>query len=77
MLSGTPRTFVGATTFVVRGLTDRLSRDAVADRITSVAGVDSVTVDLDSAVVTVRASRPVDRADVVAAVEAAGFTVAP
>lgn len=77
MLPGTPRTFVGSTTFTVRGLTDNDSRDALVDGITAVGGVDSVTVDVGSGAVTVRASQVVDRADIATAVEDVGFILVP
>lgn len=77
MLPGTPRTFIGSTTFIVRGLVDDASRSAVVESVSGVDGVDAVTVDLESGVITVRAARPVDRADVATAAQAAGFSVAP
>ena len=77
MLSGTPRTFIGSTTFTVRGLTDVGSRSSLVDRITDVGGIDSVTVDLRSGAVTVTVSRPVDRADIEAAVQDSGFVLVP
>jgi copper chaperone CopZ len=52
-------------------------RDAVVAHVAAVPGVESVTVDLGSGVVSVRAARPVDGADVAAAVADAGFAVAP
>jgi hypothetical protein len=77
MLSGTPRTFVGSTTFTVRGLSGAPSRRALLGQVTAVDGVESVTVDLATGTVTVRASEPVDRADIADAVAAAGFTLVP
>ncbi len=77
MLSGTPRTFVGSTTFTVAGMTCVHCQQAVIDEITRVAGVASVTVDLPSRTVTVAAARACDRADIAAAVEAAGHTLVP
>jgi copper chaperone CopZ len=77
MLPGTPRTFIGSTTFTVRGLTDARSRQALVTRVTAVDGVDTVSVDLVSGAVTVRVSRPVDRADIGTAVERSGFTLLP
>jgi hypothetical protein len=75
MLPCTPRTFIGSTTFSVRDLTDG-GRRALVEHVAAVAGVESVTVDA-SGVVEVRASTPVDRADIAAAVAAAGFTLVP
>lgn len=77
MLPGTPRTFIGSTTFAVRGLTAGTSQRAVIDRIAAVQGVESVTVDLLTGIVAVRASAPVDRADITAAITEVGFTLVP
>ena len=75
MLSGTPRTFIGATTFSVTGMTCAYCQRAVAQEISQIDGVDTVAVDLASGTVTVTAAGPVDRADIAAAVEAAGYRV--
>jgi len=76
MLPGTPRTFIGSTTFVVQPLTDATARAVVA-AIAAVPGVESVGVDAASGTVTVRASEPVDRADIAEAVAATGCRLAP
>jgi copper chaperone CopZ len=76
MLPGTPRTFIGSTTFTVRGLTAGCERDVV-EHIAAVPGVGSVTVDASSGLVNVRAGLPVDRADIEAAIAGAGFALAP
>jgi copper chaperone CopZ len=76
MLSATPRTFVGATTFTVTGMTCAHCQRAVTEEISGVDGVAMVTVDLPSGTVTVTASRPVDRADIAAAVDEAGYALA-
>ncbi|MGY1814973.1 heavy-metal-associated domain-containing protein [Blastococcus sp. SYSU D00820] len=75
MLSGTPRTFIGSTSFSVTGMTCERCRQAVTARIAAVDGVGSVTADLARGVVTVTATRPVDRADIAAAVDEAGYRV--
>lgn len=75
MLSGTPRTFIGSTTFTVIGMTCTHCQRAVTEEIAAVDGVQTVTVDLSRGTVTVTADRPVDRADVAAAVDDAGYTV--
>jgi copper ion binding protein len=75
MLSGTPRTFVGATTFQVTGMTCDHCRRAVTEEIAAVDGVETVTVDVASGTVTVTAERPVDRADIAQAVDEAGYTL--
>ena len=45
MLSGTPRTFVGSTTFTVTGMTCAHCQRAVTEEISAVDGVETVTVD--------------------------------
>jgi copper chaperone CopZ len=72
MLNGTPHTFVGATAFQVTGMTCAHCQRAVNDEI---AAVDGVSVDLASGTVTVTAARPVDRADIAAAVDEAGYSL--
>jgi copper chaperone CopZ len=76
MLSSTPRTFVGVTTFSVVGMTCEHCRRAVTDEIAAVDGVETVVVDLAGGRVTVTADRPVDRADIAAAVDEAGYRIA-
>ncbi len=77
MINNIPRTFVGSTTFRVEGLTCDRCRNAVTTEICAVPGVDSVAVDLPSGTVTVAARAPVDRSDVAAAVDKAGYTLLP
>ena len=77
MLSSTPRTFIGSTTFTVPGLTRAHCRGAVTEEIAAVDGVASVAVDLATGTVTVTADRPVDRADISAAVDEAGYALVP
>jgi copper chaperone CopZ len=77
MLDSTPRTFVGATTFQVTGMTCGHCQRAVAEEINQVVGVHGVTVDLATGSVTVTAEQPVDRADIAAAVDEAGYTLVP
>jgi len=77
MLSATPRTFIGSTTFTVTGMTCAHGQRAVTQEISGVDGVESVTVDLATGSVTVTASRPVDRADIAAAVDEAGYALLP
>src|SRR6478672_9852932 len=48
MLSSTPRTFIGSTTFTVNGMTCSHCQRAVTEEIAAVDGVESVTVDLAS-----------------------------
>jgi len=75
MLNDIPRVFVGTTTFRVEGMTCGHCQRAVTTEICAVPGVDEVTVDLPSGTVTVSVSRPVDRADIAAAVDEAGYTL--
>jgi copper chaperone len=77
MLSSTPRTFVGATTFQVTGMTCAHCQRAVTQEISAIDGVDTVTVDLASGTVTVTAEKPVDRADIASAVDEAGYVLVP
>jgi copper chaperone len=76
MLSDTS-TFAGSTTFTVDGMTCSHCQRAVTAEIAAVDGVESVDVDLASGTVTVTAARPVDRADVAAAVDEAGYVLLP
>lgn len=77
MLDRTPRTFIGATTFQVTGMTCGHCQRAVAEEISRIDGVHGVTVDLAAGSVTVTAMQPVDRADVARAVDEAGYTLIP
>lgn len=77
MMSSTPRTFVGTTTFRVDGMSCGHCVRAVTSEISQVNGVRDVTVDLASGLATVTADRPVDRADVASAVEEAGCRLQP
>ena len=72
-----PRTFVGSTTFTVDGMTCDHCRHAVTTEICAVPGVGTVDVDLGSGTVTVTANIPVDRADIAAAVDEAGYALRP
>ncbi|HET8589472.1 MAG TPA: heavy metal-associated domain-containing protein [Nakamurella sp.] len=77
MLSSTPRTFIGSTTFTVTGMTCGHCERAVTAEISAVPGVDSVSVDIASGTVTVTSSCPVDRSDIAAAVDEAGYVLVP
>lgn len=77
MLSNTPRTFVGSTTFTVNGMTCAHCRRAITEEISGIDGVESVVVELAGGTVTVTANRPVDRADIAAAVDEAGYVLVP
>ena len=77
MLSSTPHTFIGSTTFQVTGMTCAHCQRAVTAEIAGVDGVESVNVELASGTVTVTALQPVDRADIAAAVDEAGYALIP
>jgi copper chaperone CopZ len=77
MLNATPHTFVGTTTFTVAGMTCSHCERAVTEEISRVAGVRAVTVNLASGTVSVTATTSVDRADIAAAVDEAGYTLVP
>jgi copper chaperone CopZ len=77
MLDSTPRTFIGATTFQVTGMTCGHCQRAVIEEISQVPGVRGVAVDLATGSVTVTAMQPVDRTDVARAVDEAGYTLIP
>ncbi|GAB3435964.1 heavy-metal-associated domain-containing protein [Phycicoccus ginsengisoli] len=77
MLSRTPRTFIGSTTFTVNGMTCSHCERAVTQEISAVPGVVAVSIDLPTGTVTVTAAQPVDRADIAAAIDEAGYTLTP
>ena len=77
MLTSTPRTFVGSTTVAVRGMTCSHCEHAITTEVGRVDGVREVRVDLTAGTVTVAVDRPVDRADIAAAVDEAGYTLVP
>jgi copper ion binding protein len=77
MLTSTPRTFVGSTTVAVRGMTCGHCERAITAEVGRVDGVREVRVDLAAGTVTVSVDRPVDRADIAAAVDEAGYTLVP
>ena len=77
MMSSTPRTFVGTTTFQITGMTCSHCKAAVTSEIGQVSGVERVDVDVDSGTVTVHATAPIDRADIAAAVDEAGYALVP
>ncbi len=77
MLNHSPHNFVGTTTFTVAGMTCGHCERAVSSEIGAIDGIETVEVDLASGSVTVTAATPVDRADIAAAVDEAGYTLAP
>jgi copper chaperone CopZ len=77
MLSDTAPNFTASTTFTVTGMSCTHCQLAVSEEISAIEGVESVDVDLATGTVTVTADRPVDRADVAAAVDEAGCVLVP
>jgi copper chaperone CopZ len=77
MLDSTPRTFIGATTFQITGMTCGRCQHAVTEEISRIPGIQGVAVDLATGSVTVTATQPVDRTDVALAVDEAGYTLIP
>ena len=75
MMTNTPRTSVGTTTFQVAGMTCDHCVHAVTTEVGKLAGVQSVNVDLPTGAVEVTTEQPVDRGDVAAAVDEAGYTL--
>jgi copper chaperone len=65
------------TTFTVTGMTCEHCVRAVRDEVAKVDGVTGVDVDLAGGTVTVTSDAPVDDAAVAAAVDEAGYEVAP
>ena len=75
MTNDVPRTFVDTTTYRVEGMTCDHCRHAVTAEICAVPGVEGVTVDLAAGTVTVSAAQPINRTDIAAAVDEAGYTL--
>jgi copper chaperone len=63
--------------FVVRGMTCEHCVRAVTEAVAVIPGTDGVTVDLTTGSIAFDSSVPVDRGVVVAAVEEAGYELAP
>ncbi|MFI7438875.1 heavy-metal-associated domain-containing protein [Nonomuraea indica] len=62
-------------TYTVKGMTCGHCVSSVKEEVSEVAGVTSVEVDLPTGLLTVESDGPVQEADVVAAVEEAGYEV--
>ena len=75
MMSNTPRVFVGTTTFLVTGMTSDACVHTVTSAISRLVGVRVVRADLIDGLVTVTVDRPVNRADLAAAITMSGYTV--
>ena len=65
------------TSYVVTGMTCNHCVHAVTEEVSAVAGVDDVLVDLDSGRLTVTSRAEVPYATVAAAVDEAGYALAP
>ncbi|MFI7231226.1 heavy-metal-associated domain-containing protein [Nonomuraea angiospora] len=63
-------------TYTVKGMTCGHCVSSVKEEVGEVSGVTSVEVDLASGLLTVESDSPVDAAQIVAAVEEAGYEVA-
>lgn len=77
VLNGTPRTFVGAVTLRLHGPVCHHVADAVVAELEQLSGVRVVELDVGAGVLVVAAARPVDRADVVTALDRLGCRVLP
>ena len=66
-----------STTFTVTGMTCGHCVAAVAEEVESIDNVTGVDIDLASGAVTVHSTGPVDPAQFAAAVDEAGYAVAP
>jgi copper ion binding protein len=67
---------MGRRDFAVTGMTCQHCAASVTEEITEIDGVSDVAVDLPTGVVTVTSDRPLDEAQVRAAVEEAGYRLA-
>ncbi|MFF4615109.1 heavy-metal-associated domain-containing protein [Nonomuraea jabiensis] len=63
-------------TYIVKGMTCGHCVSSVKEEVGEVSGVTSVEVDLAGGLLTVESDAPVEAADIVAAVEEAGYEVA-
>ena len=66
---------MSTSTYTVTGMTCDHCVRAVQSEVAAIDGVDDVAVDLESGKVTVESSRPLDDAEVTAAVEEAGYEI--
>ncbi|MEV4014401.1 heavy-metal-associated domain-containing protein [Nonomuraea angiospora] len=63
-------------TYTVKGMTCGHCVSSVKEEVSGVAGITSVEVDLAGGLLTVNSEGPVDRAEIAAAVEEAGYELA-
>ena len=67
---------MGQTTYTVTGMTCSHCVASVTEEISEIDGVTEVAVDLPTGAVSVTSTRPIDEADIRAAVEEAGYQLA-
>ena len=72
----TPQDPTVTTTYLIPGMTRRQSADAVTMALLSVPGIRHISVDLDSARVTVHSIHPVKETTIVAVIAEAGYAIA-
>ena len=75
MMSNTPRVFVGTTTFLIAGMTSQADVHRVTVAISGFPGIRVLVGDQFARLLTVTADRPVNRTEVTAAINQAGYTV--
>ena len=77
MTTNATPSFAGTETFRVVGMTCDHCRHAVTAEVSAVPGIQAVSVDVEAGTVTISADQPVDRSDIAAAVDEAGYTLLP
>lgn len=77
MMRYTPRTFVGSAVLLLEGPVSPETAAAACAEIGRIAGIGSCDVEAGSGTVVVTAAGPVDRADLVMALERSGCRVRP
>jgi hypothetical protein len=75
MMRDTPRTFIGPLVLLLRGPVDVRDADAISAGIGGIPGIGRCDLDVDAGTLTVTAEAPVDRTDVLAALERLGCRV--
>lgn len=75
MMRGTPHTFIGSVAFRLEGAVCSHLAEEARDRLARVPGLAACDFDVDAATLVVTATAPVDRAEVLAVLDAAGCRV--
>ncbi len=75
MMRDTPRTFVGSVVLHLQGRVCAHVADQVRDQVGTLEGVGFCELDVATGTLLVTAERPVDRTDVVAALDRVGYRV--